>query len=314
MKLSLNNFLGLIKTKSEASSVFNDVWISRSVIGVKIDEKIRPIFGFGAAFTQEKARDSSVYELLEHLAFSAFAHNKMSLERPVTVISNGKIYGFAPGSVEQYLIGSLGPKGIFSANGTAISTSQDIAIAHSQNELVERHLCCEIWYQRSCPLLVYSKFRIDANPHSTKLKLYTADDILPDRKFIIASLHSSIEGCFILGAAVRSNLSDACEHALCEAVMLFEDIKRKRTVDSLSERSRVNMQSLRNPEDSYKRRLYFESLLDNCIERNSYAPPECETILFEPLPNIYAARSFSSDALDPREFEARKNIPLLPLF
>ena len=45
-----------------------------------------------------------------------------------------------------------------------------------------------------------------------------------------------------------------------------------------------------------------------------YIEPVCETIVFEPLPNIYAARTFSNEALEPCEYNIQTDIPLLPLF
>lgn len=313
MKLNLDRFLASVKTKREASSVFNGIWISRSAVGVGAGHEVKPIFGFGSAFCQERSDVSSVYELLERLVFLPSLHDRISLNNPVAFISDDKKARVGKKVVHQYLMGSMGPKGVFYANGCAISTDIQCAIDHSKRELLERHLCCEIWYRRARSVFPYSKFKIDTFSPYIKIALYTTD-VVPEGELIIASLDSAEDGFFALGAAVRTNIQDACEHAVCEVVMLFEDAKKKRTVGNSTDQSRSNMLSLREAHASRRRRAYFESLITHDSLKTSYNPPLCETIVFEPLPTIYAARSFSVDLLDPREFDDRDDIPLLPLF
>ncbi|GEM_PF-6052567 len=313
MKLTYDRFLASIKTKSEVSLAVNEVWISRSVVGVKKDGEIKPVFGFGAAFSQKRSEASSVYELLEHLIFLPFMHDKESLSKPVSFISADIKDRPTKDSVQEYLIGSLGPRGIFSANGCAVSTNVGNAVTHAKRELIERHLCCEIWYKRAHPLLPCSEFKIKTLMPSVKLEVYTTD-VAYEGAFAIASLECMEESYFVLGAAIKSNLKDACDHAASEVLMLYNDVIQKRTESNSTDQSKRNILSLRDKKTSHERKMYFESLSCNNSTKRDYVNLVCKSIVFEPLPNIYAARAFSTAALDPRQFDVQGDIPLLPLF
>lgn len=313
MKLTFDHFLALKKTKSEASLVSNDVYISRSAVQVKIDEKLKTIFGFGASFCEKKSETSSIYELLEHLVFLPYVHSEKSLDKPVSYTFTDNIAKQPQSTVREFLIGSMGPKGIFGANGCAISSDEQLAITHSKRELIERHLCCKIWYHRTYPLLPCPEFKIQTYLPSVELELYTID-IDMDGVFVIAALECCEEGFFTLGAAIRSNTKDASNHATCEALMLFNDAKKKRLLGNSIEQSRQNLLSLRERKISQERKIHFQSLVTDNSIKCAYIAPICKTIVFEPLSNIYAARTLSADALDPREFNNRSDTPLLPLF
>ncbi len=314
MNLTWDYFLASRKTKTEASMACKDAWVARSAVGVKIDQEVKAIFGFGAGFCKTAAETSSLYELLERLVFLPYAHDTESLNKPVSFVSNELTYKCANETVQQYLIGSFGPKGIFNANGCALSSNAQHAVSHAKRELIERHLCCEIWYKQTRPLLPYPAFKMEALRSSIHLGLYTTD-ITSEGEFALAALEDSEVGFFALGAAIRSNILDACTHAACEALMLLNDAIKERTVGSSTEQSRQQILSLRDKQTSRLRKMYFQSLITrSLITKRAYFAPVCKTIIFEPLPNIYAARAFSLEALDPREFYIQNNIPSLPLF
>jgi hypothetical protein len=313
MKLTLSDLTNSIKTKSEQSSSIEGLWIARSAVGIQVNNKIKPIFGFAAAFDKTKCEMSSSYELIEHIVFLPYAHTKESLNTPVMHDIKTDELADNKETAEQFLIGSLGPKGTFYGNGCAISTNMQSAIAHSKRELLERHLCCEIWYYRTRPLLEEKSFQIKSINPSVKIDLYTTYTH-EDNYFSIAALSCFETGFFVLGAAVKENRKEALEHAASEAGMLFEDFKRRRAGSCPTEQSRNKVLSLREKKVSQHRKEYFQSLITNSSKKHSHILPKFRTVVFEPLPTIYAARTFSGEVLDPRQFTTTKKIPLMPLF
>ncbi len=247
--------------------------------------------------------------------FSFFKNVKMLsltlfLNLPVTCIEDdGKQFDL--GVVRQYLIGSPYAKSTYSANGCAISSNVEDTIAHSRRELLERHICCEIWYKQSCILIACPEYNFTG--HNFEIKLYTTTNVLPHDHFAIAALECETEDFFALGASVKTTFEAARNHAICEAVMLFHDVLKK-IPGSIANPSASKLLSLRNKSTSQARKAYFTRILTKkTLSSGDYIEPICKTIIFEPLPNIYASRTFSADALNPRDFDMG-NVPVMPLF
>jgi hypothetical protein len=310
MKITLDEFWKCIKTKSERSLVVKDLWIARSAIAIQVKNNLQPVFGFGAAFNREKAESSSTYELLERIIFLPYLYDENSNCKFTYVLEDTEI-SRNKDTIQQFLIGSLGPRGPFNANGCAISTNLNDALQHSKRELIERHLCCEIWYNNTRPLLEEKDIQMDVSIPSGKLQFYTTDTDI-EGKFIIAALEVN-DDFFAIGSAIRSNSKEAIEHATSEALMIFEDAKRDRSGFCATEQSKQRILSLRDKNQSQSRKEYFYNLTLKQSFEHPYIIPTCETIFFEPFPGIHAVRTFSNNAFDPREFEAYSNMPILPL-
>lgn len=308
MKISYSDFLTCIKTRVQPSCVIDGLWIARSMIGVRRERHIHSLFGFAAAFDYNLAETRATFELLEHVVFSPFLHSENSVHNPVLFVD-----GLQPeskvGSVKQFLMGVSG----FYGNGCAVSFNKQQAIDHSKRELLERHVCCEIWYKNIHPLWQVDDF-YEPIAASLNLKFYTTDlDI--DGKFIMATLDSPEMNFFALGAAIKSTMQDAIMHAAGEVIMLFEDVKKGRAGFSSNNRSEQHILSLRDQSQSWQRKKHFEKILQaNLSYKHETRPLACQTIVFEPFENLFAARSFSLHALDPRHYEKMIDVPVLPLF
>ena len=313
MKITYDHFMTAVKTKTELSTIIQGLWLSRSVIGVKVKDHIQPIFGFSGAFDRSKSGKTSTYELLEHLVFLPYAHNQESLAKSVMWISDGDSRLYSQGRVEDFLIGSKGQKCQYYGNGCAIGCTIQHAISHAKRELLERHFCCEFWYQNAGPI-AQEEFTMDLIDTSIKLNFYTANVPLTDGEFAIATLEDPKTHFFALGAAIRSNKDEAYIHAASEVIMIFEDAKKNRGGAYPAGYSQQRILSLREIRVSKNRKTYFDYLIRQKVIKNFYTVPHCQTIVFEALPNIFAARTFSKNALDPRYHERNTSVPILPLF
>lgn len=311
MKLTYEIFERSVKTKSEPSSLVKGLWISRAAIGILVNESIKPLFGFSAGFVREKAEVSSKYELLERLVFLQNIYNEDDLIKPVQYISKD-IQSFSSKRViKEFLNGSMSHRGIFYGNGCAISNNYQEAILHSRDELFERHLCCEIWYKR-LPLIREYEFNVELHIPNVNLEFYTIN-IREEYKFAIAVIDCIAKDFFVFGAAIRPTIEEAYTHSLSEAAMIFEDAIKGRKGYNTSSRLKQILSS-RDETFSFERKQYFKGLLQDNNAHKYASLPSYQTITFEPFPNIYAARTFSVDALDPREMELKTENPTLPLF
>lgn len=316
MNLTLNDFIALTKIKCEVSQVVDGVWIGRSAIGVRtLNGPMQPIFGFAAAFTRKQCETSSMYELLEHLAFLPYVYDEDSANRTVNYIidDSSLCYRKSNRAIKEFFIGAKNPIGYFYGNGCAISTDLQGAVLHSKCELLERHICCEIWYRHSRPLIQKFQIMLFRMNLSIVLDLYTTG-FIGDDKFAIAVLDCEEIGFFGLGAAIRSSLNEAYHHAASEIIMLFEDAIKGRTGISSTQESQKQILSLRDRKVSAERKAYFQHIKNRTVGNDVPIVPICQAIFFEPLPNIYAARTFSENAFDPRHFAMETDLPILPLF
>lgn len=312
MKITYQNFKSATKTRNEPSSLITGLWISRSAIGVNVNGQVQPYLGFSAGFNRQRCETGSSFELLERLIFSQYIYDETSLCGPVKYLSETLEPLEKSGYIREFLVGSAGPQKLFYGNGCAIFDNVRDAVLHSRRELIERHLCCEVWYKKTIQLTRDHLYKVIPLIPSVQIAFYTINKII-EGQFAIAVLECSETGFFVVGAAIRTNLKDAYEHALSEVAMIFEDFIKGRKGTSEREGSQKKILSLRDLEISKARKKHFGSLKMQIMEQD-YAQPDYQTIVFEPLPGIYAARTFSGSASDPRLFEAEATLPALPLF
>jgi hypothetical protein len=312
MKISLNDVVSSMRTKIEESSLIEGIFIARSAVNIRVKCNDLPVFGFGADFDRKKCHISSMYELVEHLVFMPQVYTDVSLNLPVQCLANQKNLHYNNPTIRQFLNGFIGPQGQFYGNGCSISDEIGKAINHSKNELLERHLCCEIWYKRSRPLFKVVDYSMSVLNPSVKLEFFITN--ISNIYFGMASLECCETGFFALGAAIRDCQADAFEHAACEVIMLYEDMKKRRSGLHCIGQSQSKILTLRDKNISLNRKNYFLNLINAPSSQNEACIPHFETIYFEPFPKLYAARSFSDNALDPRIFEAGSETNILPLF
>ena len=258
MKITYQNFNSSVKTKSEPSSLVAGLWIARSVIGTNSKGQIQPIFGFSAGFNRNKCENSSSWELLERLAFSPYMYDDQSLHDPVVYLSETLEPLETKGHIREFLVGSMGSLRPFYGNGCAIFDNVPNAVLHSRRELIERHLCCEVWYKKSIRLMQDHQYKVNILIPSVKIAFYTINMIMKG-KFAIAILKCSETGFFAAGAAIKSSLEDAYEHALGEAGMIFEDFIKRREGNNSMEESQKKILSLRDFGISEERKKYFSN-------------------------------------------------------
>lgn len=318
MKITLEDIKVSIKTKSEASLTINGLWLARSGIGIQIDNEAYPVFGFSSSFDYLECEEASMYELLENLSFLPSIYSGIDANKHVLNVAGDLKFTKSEKKISDFLNGAPGLQGLFYSNGCAVSSNVQNAITHSRYELFERHICCEIWYKQA-HLLEELECSINVNDPNIKITGYTVDTSYADiynAKFAIAVIDSPKINFFALGASVKLHLKAALKHAVGEAIMVFEDAIRGRKGYSPTAQMRQNILSLRDAAVSQKRREHFKSLLCKKEINTSTFPivPKLQTIIFEPFPKIYAARTFSCDALEPEQFKEIAYLPTMPLF
>jgi hypothetical protein len=313
MKVTEDILNTLTKTLSEPSQCAEGIWLARSAIGINDNGIPMHIFGFGAAKDRLESEIKSKYELLEHLAFLPHLYNTDSAIEKVIYSPDSVSPQWQHDAIQDFFIGKPSPVGIFSANGCAISRTLQESIRHAKRELLERHLCCEIWYKRCRSIkLVEIEIGLNFNSKAIQLDFYTTNG-LGDEAFVIAALECAETGFYAFGAAVKATFLQAGLHASCEALMLLEDAIKGRTGMSTTKNSQRNILSLRDISINSERKKYLEYLLkQSAIDGGTKI--NYQNISFQPLPNLYASRSFANNALDPRQFESYDNVPTLPLF
>ena len=313
MKLTKEDFYSCTKTKSEPSQCAEGLWVARSAIGVNVDGSPQPIFGFGASFNHDDSQTKSKFELLEHLVFLPYIYTEASASNLVSYSSDEPNAIWMGKKVQDFFIGKTSPLGTFGANGCAIGASREDATTHSRRELLERHLCCEIWYKRCRKIeVLHIDLQLNIINPNLRLDFYTTS-ILDDDRFALAALECIETGFFAFGAAVKGTIEQASQHAACEVMMLFEDAIRGRTALSSTLKSQQKILSLRNVALSKERKQYLQDLIKNNA-KTSAIELSYQSISFEPLPSLFAARTFAINALDPRNFEDSNDVPILPLF
>jgi hypothetical protein len=312
MKLTKENFDLLTISSGARSSLCNDLWLARSAIGVINNGIQQPVFGFGFAKDQTISELKSRYELLEHLAFLPALYSEVEARSEVKYISHPNSPPYVNPKVKDFLIGKPNDLGIFNANGCAISFSPEGAVKHANKELLERHICCEIWYERTRNIeQIDVDIGLNLNSKDVKLNFFTSA-LKNNGTFILATLESNQPMFYGFGAAVKDSLDEACFHAASEAIMLYEDALKGRNGISSTEESKAKVLSLRNAVLNKERKDYLISLLQSSADGGSEL--NYQIIQFEPMPSLFAARSFADNAFDLRNFKDYKNVPTMPLF
>lgn len=308
----------LVTTTTCESSVISGLWLSRSGVLLKNSDgsKLTPIFGFSGSFDKDASRRKSIFELIEHLAF----HPQKPLGY-VSVNAQARIFAHADESaslpIDRLLLGATAFGEKLHGNGCAVHADRVSAAAHATNELLERHYCCEMWYKRRVSLCRIESARYKVKDCKINLALYRL--IIPsDAHLIIATLYSSICGFFAIGAAWRTSFEEACNHATGEAASLYQDAMMNRAGHASTEAARTNILSLRDINESSRRKRYFERLLAEPDLARLEELPEA------PVPTVYtfnlpcglvAARALSGEVLTPRRFHASQiETPVLPIF
>jgi YcaO cyclodehydratase, ATP-ad Mg2+-binding len=222
--------------------------------------------------------------------------------------------------LRDLVCGAPGCHGPFGGNGTAVHTIRDHCIANSTRELQERHLCARFWYDqafRPKQLELPHWARTHAKP---SVSLYGLAVVELGAFFVISVVSQDDPSFFALGAALRPTLDDAAEHAFGEAAMLLSDFVRGRTGGEVQSRSSAKVLMLRDAPGNRERHAYFESLVRAPDSRTFVNPANpfslgfhINTVTFQPAPGIFAARSFSSQAMDPAAMASRTRVPTLPL-
>lgn len=154
----------------------------------------------------------------------------------------------------QVLLGPFPPGGQGS-DSTGLSWANDFefACSHATLEILERHLLGEIWYQR-LPIA-----RLETKAIGRHLvDLYTITD--PTRlPFALAVLHNLRVTWLVCGSSLRLHLSDAVEHAIDEAIMLFDTISMPIRNSGLNAQTYKRVLSLANPTISLLRWHHISS-------------------------------------------------------
>lgn len=308
MTMTFESFIQVVKTKSESSSLVNGLWVSKSAIRILIDNKMRTLFGFGTDFDRELSETKSKYELLERISFLPYIYDQKSLIKTVYFYQDNLLLRCENAFIKNYLVGAASSYGYFYGNGCAISSDPIYALMHSQRELMERHICSLMWYKNLTLEEKPKNIEILIPNISVRFFEYIVD---VNEHFVMCVIDDP-GGFFAVGAAIRSTYSEASRHAVGEVAMLYEDAKKNR-FGIIPNQKTKQLFSLRDKQICKQRKKYFEKLLTYSYT-NHLKQISLEAILFEPFPNIYAARSFSLEALDPRELELKANVPTLPLY
>lgn len=305
--MTVDEFLSYIKTNVEQSAAADNLWIARSGIGMKVNNSIQPIFGFASSFDYTHCVVRANYELLEHVVFLPYFYDVDTINNPATLISGGG-RSIKTRPIKEFLVGAN-----FYGNGCAVSPDRQYAIEHSKRELLERHLCAEIWYNSRYRIFEEYSDLIRVTDPSIHLQFYTTPLKTEDR-FIMAVLDCERMDFFALGAAIRPTVQAAIVHAASEVLMLFADVEKGRNGLIGVGRAHPYVLSLRNKGFSQQRKAHFEKKV--CGSQGNHQlsfPTQYQTIVFQPMDNIFAARTFSDQASDPRKLES-KVLPMLPLF
>lgn len=126
------------------------------------------------------------------------------------------------------------------ATGLAIQTTAAAAQCAAERELLERALLAAIWYGTD-------PIRCDVADHTfvTTGRLRTYSFPCQLGFFSLAAWHDPRHQIFVTGSAVRGSLHDAIEHALAEAVMVFDGVWLGNTPRYFTRASRDRYASLR---------------------------------------------------------------------
>ena len=195
--------------------------------------------GFGCSRAPEQARQSAQWEIYERLLMVAELSG--SLGRPVT--GRGKDGRPAATQTFEHIV----PRPWHhtyrqgqDATGLAVHTTAEAAQRAAERELLERALLAAIWYgTTSIPS------QITEHTCVTTGRLHTYSFPCRLGFFSLAAWHDPRSQIFVTGSAVRDSLHEATEHALGEAVMVFDGVWQGKTPRYSTRASRERYASLR---------------------------------------------------------------------
>ncbi|OIJ85370.1 hypothetical protein BIV25_44165 [Streptomyces sp. MUSC 14] len=195
--------------------------------------------GFGCSRRAERARHSALWETYERLLMVAELSG--SLGRPV----QGHDKDGTPTATRAFEHVVARPwhdtyRPGQDATGLAVHTTASAAQRAAERELLERALLAAIWYG-SAPL----HSEVTEHPCVTTGRLRTYSFPCRLGFFCLAAWHDPHSQIFVTGSAVRDSLHDAIEHALGEAVMVFDGVWQGKTPRYSTQASRDRYASLR---------------------------------------------------------------------
>lgn len=318
--LNLPKFNQLATSKVERSTLTSDLHIARATIGVQTPRGSTAMFGYGTGLDASSATTRARFELYERLCFMASMHSEQALREVCDVQED--LSGWPQDRVRlgDFVYGALGPHGPFGGNGTAVHTNRHDCVINSKRELLERHLCAQFWYKQAFrPMRVPVPMWIETDS-CLEIFLYGLTVRQLDSVFVLSALAQVDASFFAIGAALRPNHDEAVEHALGEAVMLFNDFDRGRRGPQKLTRSGRHVLLLRDASVNRARRAYFNELVEGCepeqmpdAANHLSLDFQVNTVTFEPTSGIFAARSFSHHAMDPIAMASHAQSPTMPL-
>lgn len=311
--MKLTDIDAISKTRATESAVVPGLWLSRSAVALgTISGSRDPVCGFAFDFDLELSRRKAIFELIEHLAF----HPKKPLLSADTKLwqrSDGRWRRDDDVFVDDLLLGASNSGQTLHGNGCAVHEKLRDAAAHAENEALERHYCCEMWYNRSIrPTPLPFDVSIKDEFHDC-IKAYDIETPTPNN-LVICIIDSDEFDFFCMGASLKPTKQAAIRHSLGEAATLFEDVLRRRWGQAATRTATTNILSLRNRQQSQLRKQHFLSLLNT--ERRSLRPVGTPTVhAFKILDGIVAARASTTGLLTPRRYHNRAiDMPVMPLF
>ncbi|MGN6319186.1 YcaO-like family protein, partial [Trinickia sp.] len=146
--MTIDDIAVIARTHTAESSLVPGLWLSRSAVALRSHcGSMLPVFGFATDFDAALSRRKSIFELVEHLAFHPYKP-VLSNHTEVLKHSNGQWEKALDCSIDSLLLGALNFGEILHGNGCSVHTSLYQAANHAENEVLERHYCCDMWYNR----------------------------------------------------------------------------------------------------------------------------------------------------------------------
>jgi hypothetical protein len=313
--LNLSDFSERTTRKIERSPLADNLYIARAAIGIRRQTDKLAMYGFGAGRDPAAASTRAMFELYERLFFAATSHSPEALLKRGTI--HGHLREWSPQRLNlSHFVYGASETHSFGGNGTAVHTDLATCVSNSRRELLERHLCAQFWYRRAFrPMrLPTPHWVVPLNNPATLL--YGAKVPRLNAFLVMSIIDNDSPSFFAMGAALRSTLAGAIEHAFGEAAMLYGDFIQGRSGPANATHSTRRVLLLRDACCNQARRDYFRALL---ISREAVSSTGLQldfhvnTVTFEACDGLFAARSFSSHATDPALLESTSHVPSLPL-
>lgn len=195
--------------------------IATNGISLRLGTRVIPVLGSGCSRHPAEARHVASWELYERLLMNAEVTGSQGRS-----VSAAALDGFTPRPPRRfedvvprpwhdtYLAGG-------DATGIAIHSEAEHATAAAVRELEERATLVEIWYGHE-PILCERESRSDVT--AGQLTLYSLD--LAFGRFTLAIWHAPELQTLVAGSALHPEAAKSAEHAVEEAVMIFESVTR----------------------------------------------------------------------------------------